>query len=377
MSKEDTYFTIPLAMLRSGESALDVLEAACSYGTVSAGIGYRAIHGDDKFNALVAAGHKEEDSDDGEPSCPRGVVERLWEAALAGAQVLGIKGGRRSHDARVYYEHHEPGQVFFSLRSDWMWNALDTARRETNEHAQMPAKPLFWPEFRLLAAVLSAQTNTRKFTFLGWESLQARACGYHSKELFQVGKAGLPAHCQPLSRHTIRQTMDRLEALGFFARCRYASGPRGGCMAYSFRHPKRGELATAVKDWRATKDFFKTKAAANRAADLEAFQKKAKETGSCVVAIAAALPTPVSPRHDQATPKGSPSCPQPLTKGGHQPGHQPPHQHKKKGLEGQRTFKDKGPLKEPLPPQSLEGSPHKQQRRQRLKQEELCMEKME
>jgi hypothetical protein len=34
-------------------------------------------------------------------------------------------------------------------------------------------------------------------------------------------------------------------------------------------------------------------------------------------------------------------------------------------LEGQRTFKDKGPIKEPLLPQRLEDSPHKQQQRQR------------
>lgn len=72
----------------------------------------------------------------------------------------------------------------------------------------------------------------------------------------------------------IRRDLDRLEALGFFARCRYSRGPRGGFMAYSFRHPQRQDLITAVQDWAAATARFKAKTAAHRREDLEAFGKR-------------------------------------------------------------------------------------------------------
>jgi len=290
MSKEDKYYTIPLALLRQTVSARAMLDMAVDYGITSAGLGCSAVHGATRFNALLAEA-LEEAKANGEPlSCPEDLSTQIWQAAVVGGQLLGIMGGCRATSARTYLEHHRPGEVFFRIRSDWMWNAVLTARREAGQEVRDDLKPLSWREFRLLAAILSTQTNKQQFTFLGWESIQARACGYHTKQLFQAGKEALPFHCQPLSRDMIRATLERMEALGFFARCRYSCGQRGGFMAYSFRHTKREALAAAVKEWRANRNSLKTKTAGHRAADLAAFQKKKP-------ASAAPAPAP-PPSHD-------------------------------------------------------------------------------
>lgn len=161
------------------------------------------------------------------------------------------------------------------MRSEWLWNAVLHARNLEGDHAHRCDKPFTWREFRIIAALLSARVNKLDFAFLGWESIQARACGFHTKALLQAARAAgtLPAHAQPLTRDMIRHDLDKLEALGFFARVRYATGPRGGFTAYSFRHPKRTDLITAVQQWAAANAKFKTKAAANRKADLAAFRQ--------------------------------------------------------------------------------------------------------
>jgi hypothetical protein len=211
-----------------------------------------------------------------------------------GASIVGVRGGSRADDAITCCQHRHSGDVFFRIRADWMWNAIHTAREAAGEEEETEHfKPLTWREFRILAAILSARVNSYGFTFLGWESIQARACGYHSKALFQAGKATLPAHCQPLSRHDIRRGLDRLEALGFYARCRYATGPRGGLMAYSFRHPKREGLVAAIKQWAAVNQVFQAKTTALRAADLAAFTKPKPQATPQARALP---PSPALPR---------------------------------------------------------------------------------
>ena len=273
MSATDHYFTAPLALLHSGTGALDVLERCVSCGIVNAGIGHRRTYGEAAFQTLLTTATAGARSQGLPTECPKDVRLYFWQAALAGSQFLGIRGGSCARHAAVYQAQLQPGAVFFRLRADWMWNAIHTARQAAGEEATKDFKPLSWREFRILAAILSAKVNSYGFTFLGWESIQARACGFHSKALLQAGKATLPAHCQPLSRRIIRQELDKLEALGFFARCRYAKGARGGLMAYSLRHPKREGLVAAIKRWAAANHAFQTKAAVQRAEDLAAFAK--------------------------------------------------------------------------------------------------------
>ena len=86
-----------------------------------------------------------------------------------------------------------------------------------------------------------------RYVFLGWESIQARACGFKSKAEFAKGMTVLPAHCNPLSRKVIRNTLETLERTRFFVRFRFSVGDRGGRYAYSFRHATREDLAKSVE----------------------------------------------------------------------------------------------------------------------------------
>ncbi len=271
MSATDLYFTMPLSILRSGAGELEALGKGLSCGIVNAGIGYRKTHGEALFRILLEEAWAHARKNGAPVECPKNIPAELWEAALAGAKMLGISGSSAAMNTTIYQNYHPAGSVYFRLRSDWMWNALYSARRGAGMEVRADFKQLSWREFRILAAILSAKVNTYGFSFLGWETIQARACGFHSKALFRAGAASLPAHCQPLSRRILRQELEKLEALGYFIRCRYSTGDRGGLMAYSFRHAKREALVNAIKTWRAANQSFQTKAAANRAADLAAF----------------------------------------------------------------------------------------------------------
>ncbi|MES2594589.1 MAG: hypothetical protein V4662_04600 [Verrucomicrobiota bacterium] len=271
---------MPLAILRSGQSALEALEAGLSYSLVSAGIAYQKVKEKEVCAGLLEAALKKIRASSVTPAVPEDDDAELWRAALVGAELLNVSGGCHVRRLKVYKEHHRPGGVFFTLRQDWVWNAILQARCEAGRDERVPDKPLSWTEFRLLAALLSAKVNLQGFSFISWESIQARAYGFHSKALFQAGKATLPGHCQPLSRDVIRRRLDRLEILGFFARCRYASGSRGGLTAYSFQHPMRETLVAAVLAWKNHKKSFHTRAAALRATDLQAFQPPPKKTAA-------------------------------------------------------------------------------------------------
>ena len=290
MSKDDRYFTAPLAVLRSGKSGLEALEACVHVGMVNAGLGYRVTHGEAKFADLLEEARAQAADqmlpveppqrlrllDAAGTKVPDARARELWLASLAGWGLLGLSGGNRLGDVEVWLKHHRPGEVFFRIKKKWLWNAVFTARREAGKHKEHVPQPISWREFRLLAGILSAKVNSYDFTFCGWERVQATACGFHSKARFREGKAALPAHCQPLTRHMIRDGTAKLEALGFFARCRYSRGKVGGLMAYSFRHPRRDDLGAAIHDWDAANHSFKAKTDAFRASDLAAFQTPRK-----------------------------------------------------------------------------------------------------
>lgn len=274
MSADERYYTLPLSILHSGGSPLQVLNECISCGIVNAGLGYRQVHGEPAFRVLLAQAHADAQAKGQPLQRPPNIQQQLWDAVLAGARLLGIHGGDRAWDVQIHQQHTQAPQVFFRVRHDWMWNAVYHARNLAGNDNHRYEKPLTWREFRVIAAILSAKVNKYDFAFLGWESIQARACGYHTKAAFHAAQAAatLPAHCQPLTRDMIRRTLDKLEALGFFGRCRYSTGPCGGYTAYSFRHPKRADLIAAIQKWAADNDSFKAKAATNRAEDLAAFR---------------------------------------------------------------------------------------------------------
>ena len=192
----------------------------------------------------------------------------LWFCAHAGAKLCEVIGGNRAHDAQIWATNRHEGEVFFRIKSEWLWGAIYTQRRETGVDVTSGFKPLSWREFRILAAVLSAPVNRQGFVFLGWESIQARSCGFHNKALFAAGQESLPPHCQPLTRSQIDLTTSRLEANKFFLRFRYSKGDRGGKTAYSFRHDSREKLAAAVGEYQ-SRYCIKQTIEDNRAKDRE------------------------------------------------------------------------------------------------------------
>ena len=287
MSKEDRYYTAPLSILRSGNNPLEALLNVLSCGIVNAGIGYRKVNHEDEFQTLLEEANDQAEEKgapvkpppffnlkgaDGKPLPPLEAKD-AWFCAHAGSKLLSITGGNRADDARIWAMHRHEGAVFFKIKSEWLWNAIRTARREAGVKVEEDFKPLSWREFRILAAILSSKPNSYQFTFLGWECIQARACGFHSKALFESGRDALPAHCQPLTRQMIRDACDKLEPLGFFAKCRYSGGKSGGFTAYSFRHPKREDLQAAVLQWKSANSSLKAKRDAHHASDLEAFKR--------------------------------------------------------------------------------------------------------
>jgi hypothetical protein len=283
MSQEDRYYTCPLSILKSGVNELEVLEACLNVGTVNAGIAYHKYHGEDEFESLLEQA-KEEAEKQKLPSKPSSKLEltypdgtalnqrdaaNTWNHSLAGWKIMRLNGGSITSIAQCWLKLHRQNEVFFKIRSDWLWGAIYTARLNHGEDIKSDFNPLSWREFRILAAILSAPVNkTQGFTFLGWESIQARACGYHSKSKFISGKDSLPPHCMPLSRSKIDLTTSRLEVLKFYLRFRYSKGNRGGKTAYSLRHESREKLAEAVGKYQ--KEYcFKQTLANNRAKDRE------------------------------------------------------------------------------------------------------------
>ncbi|MEN3939708.1 hypothetical protein WJU23_00315 [Prosthecobacter sp. SYSU 5D2] len=282
MSASDTYFKTPLSILRSGGSALEALCNALCCGTVNAGIGFRKLNGEEAFACLLEETANEAKEPESPPAdftltdaCNEAMSREdstaLWQAALVGAGICNLKGATPEYIAQCWAKHGQETGVFFTIKGHWLWNALHSERKKTGWKVDAGRKPLSWREFRILAAILSVQTNQAGFAFIGWETIQARACGYHRKDLLAASWFDLPPHCQPLSRAQIRTACQNLEALGFFARVRYSTGPRGGYLAYSFRHP-RPALIEAVKLWKQQNNAFALKAATHRAEDLAAFR---------------------------------------------------------------------------------------------------------
>ena len=283
MSKEDRYFTAPLSILSSGQTAHEALDNAIECGIVNAGIGYRESKGEDEFQTLLEQANEAAREKDRPTSPPHGLklkdsddkliggarAVELWEAAHAGAKLLGVTGGNRAKEAQTWATHFIKDAVFFTIKSDWLWNAVYTARKEAGRKIDHEFQPLSWREFRILAAILSAPVHkSRGFVFLGWPSIQARSCGFHNKQLFSIGEPSLPPHCQPFARSQIDLTTKRMEANKFYLKFRYSSGPCGGDAAYSFRHDTREKLAAAVGEFK-SRCRIKQVVDANRARDRE------------------------------------------------------------------------------------------------------------
>jgi hypothetical protein len=285
MSDKATYYTAPLSILRSGKTELEALTNALDVGIVNAGVGFTASKDEEEVEEAMEAA-RERAKEKGHPSTMpsrdilydasgtplhRHDAVELWDKALLGWNILRITGGNRTTDAQTWLRLHRHGEVFFRIKSKFMWGAINTARRDAGGDVTVE-RPLSWREFRVIAAVLSGKVNSHNFSFLGWEIIQARSCGFHTKALFEANKNLLPEHCQPLSRWMIRDACDKLESLDFFARVRYSKGGSGGLTAYSFKLTRDG-LIEAVNRWTDSNATFKNKVKGHRKSDQAAFNK--------------------------------------------------------------------------------------------------------
>jgi hypothetical protein len=278
---ETKYFTAPISALRSGTAPVEAVENILNIGIVNTGVGLSNTMPDDEYQEALEEAQKRAAKFNEPQEMPskdalwcadgsrlgRGEAETLWNQSLVGWHVHRITGGNRTRDAQSWLKLTTPKEVFFKVRSDFLWTAVKTAREEDGLEQRIS-----WREFRILAAILSERTNKYGFAFIGWKTIQARACGYHSRKLFEANKEALPSHCEPLTSSKIYATCDKLEALGFYARTQYSKGPRGGFMAYSFKLERKA-LIQAVKNWAAANASFKTKVDSFRDSDRESFAK--------------------------------------------------------------------------------------------------------
>lgn len=267
----DSYFTFPLAVLNGPINSGTItprlcMEAAISFGMFNAGRGYCHNHGEDAFkDRFNEECEKYNLRGQSKPGWTTPAADILVGAALCGVTIGGnITEGLKRHKETISKVPHDP--PFVRMASNTLWAAVDQARAESGDGTKFPERGISWREFRILCAILSVKLNRADFSFIGWETIQARACGFVTKEAFKA-RTVTPEHlAPPLSRKQIRATLDALECLGFFARFRLSQGPKGGLTAYSFRHD-REELARAVCDTINFRDRAKVRE--NRAADVE------------------------------------------------------------------------------------------------------------
>jgi hypothetical protein len=287
----DSYIKVPLACLSQGRSPEEAFALMLGTGLVNAAIGYRHHRGEERYQFLLEQAQNEQDELGWPYEAPEGLqlqrsatqaeahtltvpeTEDLWDLALVGSYLLELDAPDPQIHAQHWLDHHRPKAVLFNIRLNFLRQAWELAH-QPNKLSESKWD-LSWRNFRVLAAILSAQLNRENFCFLGWETLQARACGFHTKALLAANRHRLPAHCQPLSRDQIRLTTASLELQGFFARVRYAAGARGGYMAYSVRH-SREELTAAVLRWRDSRNQKHPTLTAHRQADRLAFAKSSE-----------------------------------------------------------------------------------------------------
>jgi hypothetical protein len=261
---EEKYFTFPLSVLHGladPSTSLDCIDLALNCGMMNAGVGlYRNDR--EKFEEILEEAIEKHDI--------RWKISAgsYRSTVLVGAKICGVKLGATSQsniDIMIDSVNRvQKGGALVRMAGKYFWPAFYQARAECNTENEWPERGISWREFRILCAILSVKRNSNDFSFIGWETIQLRACGFTNKAEFKTA-AKIPDHlAPPLSRKKIRATCDALEDLGFFARFRFSKGKTGGYMAYSFRH-SRDELAKVVCDAANFRDRAKIKA--NRAED--------------------------------------------------------------------------------------------------------------
>ena len=246
---EEKYFRFPLAILQGinhngkpcNSTPFDIIDDALDYAIVSAGLGLIHTQGQEGFDKILEARGGEGFSTlNLSPYASAGLVG----ASLCGVTIGSRQSLDRAGDVYAAYQNHKFPLV--TMKADIFWSAFYQTGYEQGKK-DPPDRGISWREFRILCAILSVKINREGFSFMGWQEIQARSCGMLRKPY--KARKRIPDHlAPPYSQTQIKRTCDRLEALNFFARCRHSKGPRGGFMAYSFRHSPE-KLREAVASW--------------------------------------------------------------------------------------------------------------------------------
>lgn len=261
---EERYFTFPLCVLHGltdPSTPLDCINLALDCGIINAGIGlYR--NDQEKFQEMLGEAIEEHNTK------WKISADSNRSTVLVGAKICGVNLVTMSQakiDKQIdSFNQVQKGAALVRMAGKYLWPAFCQASYEQGANEERPDKGISWREFRILCAILSVKRNSNEFSFIGWETIQLRACGFTNKADYKAATK-IPCHlAPPLSRKQIRTTCDALEDLGFFARFRFSKGKSGGYMAYSFRH-SRDQLAKVVCNSANFKDRARIKA--NRAED--------------------------------------------------------------------------------------------------------------
>ena len=240
--KKVHYLKYPLALLHHSSDQLDHFYKAELFAAVNAGIGFRIKHSDLEIQGKL-----------GELEVELDIFEYDREAVL-GAWLCGIslndKTGRVAREVYDSVINDIGGVPTTNMRADIFYTAYQTTQKEANDSLSSLEKRISWREYRVIAAIYSLQWNSRNFCEAGLETIRYRACGFHNKKLFQEfedSDTTWPDCNIPLSRDQIKRTIETLEGLKFFVRCRISSNSHhGGKYAYSIKHDSREELMKDV-----------------------------------------------------------------------------------------------------------------------------------
>ena len=229
------YLKFPLACLRvirggreTDASKSAVFEDILACGVINAGIGYRKTHGKEAFTEKLNS-----------LECDTGGVTQDVKTAIVGASVCGVDQPpidviERYIETHKEYKGDAVAFPLVSMRLGWIDSARSQARFDDEMSNYDPSGGIGWDEFRILCAILSAR-NTRKFAFIGWETIQALSCGMLKRDYVKEGRVTPRQLAPPLQKNKISRITQRLKREGFYARESYSKGKSGGYTAYSFK----------------------------------------------------------------------------------------------------------------------------------------------
>ncbi len=211
MSQFDQYLQFPLCALSFGETTYQRLNAILDYGVVHAGIRlWQKESADEKSRFLAFLPHRSKIPQGFEPNDPRhcAVLYGIEKVGVIYSNLDGLLVGHGTLEAfKNEFERRFGRDATVRIRKKWLFQARD-------------GKGLTYREFAVLCAIYSC-IGSKQFTRITRERAQHRSLGYKNKSTLQAELPRRADGAQPLTERQVRDTIDRLHGLRFFARCTY------------------------------------------------------------------------------------------------------------------------------------------------------------